>query len=320
MHRIVYHMDADGKAAAATVAHFLREKGKTNMYFHGINYGMGLNMSGWDREKDEVYLVDFSFQPLSKMQDFVNSVEHLTWIDHHASSLEMEEQAPELRSIPGLREIESAGCELCWQYFSDEPLPPVLKLVGDWDTWRRGPNWETEVLPFMAYLYVNDDRPMNVKLWEELLSPDADIASWLGLGNVVRLVQNRMEDSLIGAASFVGMFAGYRAILCNGAGSSLMFERNYHLDEFDIMVLFQLKQGRYLTVSIYGVNPSVDCGQLARRLGEAGPNPSGGGHAKAAGFQCDWAYLWTLIKDVEDGKKWRITSARQSIGDLVKPS
>jgi oligoribonuclease NrnB/cAMP/cGMP phosphodiesterase (DHH superfamily) len=317
MNRIIYHMDADGKAAAAVVAHFLREEGKTNIYFHPINYGMSLNMTGWDREKDEVFLVDFSFQPLSKMLDFVDSMEHVTWIDHHATALELEEHEEKLSQVPGTREVGLAGCELAWQYFTREPLPKALKLIGDWDTWRRGPNWESEVVPFQSFLYINDDRPMNVKLWEQVLAA-TDIESWLGLGRIARLVQNRMEDSLIGAASFVGKFAGKRAVMCNGAGNSLMFERTYDLSKFELMVMFQLKQGKYVTVSIYGVNPLIDCGQLAKKLGEAGPIPSGGGHAQAAGFQCDWEYLWTLIRDVEDGKPWRISSARQSIGDLVK--
>lgn len=317
MHRIVYHMDSDGKAAAAVVAHFLREEGKTDIYFHPINYGMSFNMTGWDRQRDQIFLVDFSFQPLSKMLDFVESLPNLTWIDHHATALEMEEENRSLLRIPGRREVGLAGCELAWQYFTQKPLPKALKLIGDWDTWRRGPNWEAEVVPLQSFLYINDDRPMNVKLWEQLLSA-TDIESWLGLGRIARLVQNRMDDSLIGAASFVGKFAGYRAVMCNGAGNSMMFERNFDVNKFELMILFQLKQGKYVTVSIYGINPDIDCGQLAKKLGEAGPIPSGGGHDKAAGFQCDWEYLWTLIRDVEDSKPWRTSSSRQSINDLVK--
>jgi oligoribonuclease NrnB/cAMP/cGMP phosphodiesterase (DHH superfamily) len=317
MHRIVYHMDSDGKAAAAVVAHFLREEGKTDIYFHPINYGMTLNMTGWDRQRDQVFLVDFSFQPLRKMIDFLESMHTVTWIDHHATALEMEELDPTLAKIPGVRELGYAGCELAWRYFTPKPIPKALKLIGDWDTWRRGTNWETEVVPFQSFLYVNDDRPMNTKLWEQILETN-DIESWLALGRVARLVQNRMDDSLIGAASFVGKFAGYRAVMCNVGGNSMMFERNYDVTKFELMILFQLKQGQYLTVSIYGINPDIDCGQLAKKLGEAGPIPSGGGHAQAAGFQCSWEYLWTLIRDVEDGKPWRISSTKQSINDLVK--
>jgi oligoribonuclease NrnB/cAMP/cGMP phosphodiesterase (DHH superfamily) len=317
MNRIIYHMDSDGKAAAAVIAHFLRAVGKTDIYFHPINYGMSLNMTGWDREKDDVFLVDFSFQPLSKMLDFIDSIEHVTWIDHHATALEMEEHADVLSRVPGIREVGLAGCELAWQYFTQTPIPKALQLIGDWDTWRCGANWESEVVPFQSFLYINDDRPMNVTLWKQVLAA-TDIEPWLGLGRIARLVQNRMEDTLIGAASFVGKFAGHKAVMCNGGGNSMMFERTYDLSKFELMVLFQLKQGKYVSVSIYGIKPDLDCGQLAKKLGEAGPNPSGGGHAKAAGFQCSWEYLWSLIEDVEDGKPWRITSTKKSINDLVK--
>lgn len=317
MHRVVYHMDADGKAAAAVVGHFLRKAGKNNIYYHPINYGMSLNMSGWDRENDEVYLVDFSFQPLSKMLDFVDTLEHLVWIDHHATAIELEENNEELVRVPGIREVGFAGCELTWKYFTEEPIPRVLQLIGDWDVWRRGPNWEEEVLPFQSFLYINDDRPQNSKLWEQLLIAN-NVESWLGLGRIARLVQDRVDESLIGAASFVGKFAGHRAVMCNGAGNSLMFERNFDINKFELMILFQLKQGKYVTVSIYGIKPDLDCGQLAKKLGEDGPIPSGGGHAKAAGFQCSWEYLWTLISDVEDSKPWRISSSRKSISEVVK--
>jgi oligoribonuclease NrnB/cAMP/cGMP phosphodiesterase (DHH superfamily) len=309
-------MDSDGKAAAAVVAHFLRAEGKTNIYFHPINFGMALNMTGWDRQTDEVFLVDFSFQPLSKMLDFIDSMHHVTWIDHHATSIEMEEHEPDLQKVSGIRESGLSGCELTWRYFTEEPFPKVLKLIGDWDTWRRGYNWETEVLPFQSFLYVNDDRPMNIKLWEQLLAAK-EVDQWLGLGRIARFVQDRVDESLIGAASFVGKFAGYRAVMCNGSGSSLMFERNFDVSKFELMILFQLKQGKYVTVSVYGVGEQIDCGQLAKKLGEAGPIPSGGGHAKAAGFQCTWEYLQRLITDVEDSKPWR-TSKKKSIGEVVK--
>lgn len=321
MRRIIYHMDADGKAAAAVVAHFLRKEGKNDIYFHPINYGMELNMTGWDREKDEVFLVDFSFQPLDKMLEFVGDLNHVVWIDHHITAIEMEAQSDILLKIPGLRENGPAGCELAWAYYTDAPPPKGIVLIGEWDTWRRGANWETEVVPFQSFLYMNDDRPMNSKLWEAIIACQADsqeLGSWLGLGRIARMVQNRMEDAVIGAASFVGKFAGHRAVMCNGAGSSLMFERNYDVNKFDLMVFFQLKQGKYVTVSIYGTDKDIHCGHLAKQLGEAGPIPSGGGHAKAAGFQGTWEYVWSLVSDVEDGKPWRISSAKQSIGDLVK--
>lgn len=317
MNRIIYHMDSDGKCAAAVVAHFLRRSGKNNIYFHPINYGMALNMPGWDRQNDEIFLVDFSFQPLSKMVDFVESLQHVVWIDHHATAIEMESQSEILSQVPGLRESGPAGCELAWQYYDSGTPPKSVTLIGEWDTWRRGKNWDDEVTPFQSFLYLNDDRPQNSKFWEQVLACK-DLDKWISLGRIARLVQNRMEDTVIGSASFVGKFAGHKAVLCNGAGNSLMFERNFDLSKFDMMVMFQLKQGKFVTVSLYGVNPAIDCGQLAKKLGEAGPIPSGGGHAQAAGFQCDWDYLWTLITDVQDGKEWRTNSTRQSISDVVK--
>jgi oligoribonuclease NrnB/cAMP/cGMP phosphodiesterase (DHH superfamily) len=318
MHRVIYHMDSDGKASAAVVGFFLRKSGESNIYYHPINYGMELDTSKWDRRNDHIYLVDFGFQPAQKMVDFAKKFTHFVWIDHHASSIEMEKEFPELQGTPGVREVGKAACELCWEYFSPEKVPLVLNLIGDWDVWRRNAIWESTVLPFQSFLWISDDRPQNAILWDQLLVAK-DVEKWLGIGRITRFVQDRADASLMGAASFVGRFAGYKAIMCNGAGSSLMFERNFDIDRFELMVLFQLKQGKYVTVSLYGTGDAPDCGQLAKRLGEAGPIPSGGGHPKAAGFQCNWEYLQTLITQVEESKPWRkTTSGAKSISEVVK--
>ena len=68
---------------------------------------------------------------------------------------------------------------------------------------------------------------------------------------------------------------------------------------YDLMVGFNLTKEGYWTVSLYSVQDHIHCGDIAKQLGGAGPIPSGGGHKGAAGFQCDWPYLESLIKREE---------------------
>lgn len=318
MHQVIYHMDADGQCAAAIVGYALFNSGvpKTDIYFQAINHGMEVQTKAWG-PKDTIWMVDFSLQPLPVMVTFAEAYDdRFIWIDHHLSALQMEVEAPMLSQIRGIRESGLAGCELAWRHCCrDKPLPEAVELIGKWDTWRRGPDWDTHVVPYQSFLFMADTRPQNWEFWKGVL--ENPVTEFLNVGRVVRAVQDKVDSANMNAGAFVCKFDGLKAIATNGAGNSLMFEKNYE-DAFDLMIMYRQIHGKHVTVSLYSMRDSVNCAEIAQRLGMAGPNPSGGGHKGAAGFQCNWAYLETLISDVEDVKPWKKKStASGSISDLL---
>lgn len=145
MNRVLYHVDIDGFAAAGVVYKHLREQGtpQDQMVFHPINYGMPIPEE-IDYAKDTVYLVDFSMQPDEVMVDFASKLgDRLIWIDHHSTSVDMEDKYLSLQKVPGVRQVDweagvpISGCELAWKYFyAGKEMPLILQLVGDWDVWR----------------------------------------------------------------------------------------------------------------------------------------------------------------------------------------
>jgi len=319
MHRILYHMDADGHASGAIVAVRLEQRGvaESDIAFHPINYGMALPEI--DYVRDYVYMVDFSLQPDDVMAEFAEKLgDRLVWIDHHDTSVEVEEKK-RLEEVKGLRAVKwsdmpgyrgddrkVAGCELTWKYYFEENIPQFITLIGDWDTWRWKDDPESKAPLMMMYLRSADFNPKRMFWWwrtninmsleqpemiDSLLEND-----WLNTGAMLLGYQESQNKGLMYSKAFEAEFAGCRAVLVNQLGNSEMFKALYDPDKHDLMVTFQLIKGQYWSVSLYTTNPELHCGELAKKLGHAGPRPSGGGHAGAAGFQTDWDYLWGLIK------------------------
>jgi nanoRNase/pAp phosphatase (c-di-AMP/oligoRNAs hydrolase) len=58
-----------------------------------------------------------------------------------------------------------------------------------------------------------------------------------------------------------------------------MFDSKWNEDKYDIMVTFCRLPSQTWTVSMYTTKKNINVGKLAKKFG-------GGGHTKAAGFQC----------------------------------
>ena len=120
-------------------------------------------------------------------------------------------------------------------------------------------------------------------------------------GEVLLAYQEKKWKGLMGSVGFVADFQGYKAVMCNQTGNSEMFTGYFNPAKHDVMITFQLIRGEYLTVSLYTTHTDrLHMGELAKKIGEAGDHPSGGGHAGAAGFQCSWDYFKTLYTRTGD--------------------
>lgn len=315
MHRILFHEDSDGFAAAGVVyKHLMQNHKDAYIYFHPINYGMPIPPE-IDYDNDYVYMVDFSLQPLNTMELFAAKLgDRLVWVDHHKSSVDMEEESEILKEVSGFRRVNFkvkgnipiSGCELAWEYFfsgsNASSMPIILMLIGDWDTWRwQGfpPEEQDTVQALQYYLRHVTSNPKTKEgreFWLKMLRGAEIIPSQvLILGKVLLEYQRKAWRSLVGGRGFTADFQGHRAVMVNQQGNSEMFKGFFDPKQHDIMVTFQEVQGRYVTVSMY--TPKVNkihLGNLAKKLGEAGDKPSGGGHAGAAGFQCSMDYFKTL--------------------------
>lgn len=321
MYRILYHMDSDGHCSAGIVYRYLRNKGvkDADIQCHPINYGM--EVPPLDHGNDEVYMVDFSLQPIDKMVEFAEKLgDRFIWIDHHDTALDMEKEYTVLQKVRGCRQVhyhnddnesKISGAELTWFYlYKQHTHPPAVQLVGEWDTWRWQNKLEDRQEHVQAFQYYLRSVPSNPKypdgceFWYRLLggSGKADTSiprDGLDVGKTLMEYQRKQWKSAVGGRGFTADFQGLRAIMVNQQGNSEMFKSFFDPEKHDIMVTFQLVQGEYLTISMYTPKTKdFNLGHLAKKLGEAGDIPSGGGHAGAAGFQCGWEYFRTLYEVV----------------------
>jgi oligoribonuclease NrnB/cAMP/cGMP phosphodiesterase (DHH superfamily) len=314
MHRIIHHTDADGHASAAVVYYALvynKNVDRNDICFIPINYGMELFEGRFDYDKDFFYMVDYALQPLNVMAEFVSKMtrpDQFIWIDHHRTALMMEEEEPGLKDVLGIREEGKAGCELCWEYYFTEKMPELIRLLGRYDIWDQTnmSEWDDKLVPLQMFLKASDHSPSkNIDYWEEhiedaLKDPDMEafgLAEEIAEGRHYQKYQENQDTRTLKSRGFHGTFAGHKAFFVNYMGNSQMFEKNCRDLDVDLFVTFVYSKGHYWTIGVYTFeDKGIHCGELCKKLGEAGPRPSGGGHPGAAGFQCDWDYFWSLIE------------------------
>jgi oligoribonuclease NrnB/cAMP/cGMP phosphodiesterase (DHH superfamily) len=277
-----YHSaDFDGICSGAIV-----KRKFSDCYVYGINHGQDFP---WDmiQEGETVVMCDYSLngedmEKLNKLTDFI-------WIDHHSSAINTVKNTG--LEIEGLREVGKAACELTWEYYyPDKPIPRTVKYLGRYDVWDFS-NEDVEKFQYGMRTIPSDiTRPYRIdEFWESMFDDTNEyIDEIIDMGKVVLLYTKSEYERYIRSYGFVTKFEGMRTLACNrGMTGSKLFNSIYKQDElYDIMLAFvKLSHDPYMwTVSIYTESDDIDCSVIAKKYG-------GGGHQKAAGFQCDTVFL-----------------------------
>jgi oligoribonuclease NrnB/cAMP/cGMP phosphodiesterase (DHH superfamily) len=129
----------------------------------GINYG---DAFPWEtiQPGDEVFMVDFSLSDFNDMLRLRELCGHLNlvWIDHHKSAIEARDASG--IGFTGFQVIGKAGCELTWEFMSNDPPPQAVYLLGRYDVWAHH-----DIPGALEFQYgmrnVGDTRPGNQALW-----------------------------------------------------------------------------------------------------------------------------------------------------------
>lgn len=310
---VLWHRaDFDGVCSAAIVKKFVPD-----CELYGIDYG---DPFPWDKVMDgpqvsaaeleagsglprrQVFMVDFSLPP-GEMKRLAE-VSDLVWIDHHRSAIE----AVTVAGIHGLREVGRAGCELCWEWFTDSwPVkdpPEAVRLLGRYDVWdAENPDWP-RIEAFQFGMRAQGDYVMDPThpFWGAVVSPDLwrreDTEKRVEWGLMILSYRDQEAKSLCAdgvhvehlfppGGPFKGQWVnqqsveGWRLICLNSLQrGSWQFNSVWDPEKHDAMCVYgRLKNGKY-RVSLYSTKEEVDCGAIAKALG-------GGGHKGAAGFICD---------------------------------
>lgn len=304
-----YHrIDLDGWCSAAQVFHWHEDRG-LDIELYGINYGDRFPMDTIG-EDTEVWMVDFSLQPIGKMFELKDRCKRLIWIDHHSSAIDAYEEV-NCYIDDAVLNVEFAACELVYFYLNpsgdvleDRFIPEAIWLLGRYDCWKwKNSKREKDIINFQQGMrnkrWVRNPRHKN---WRKLLQHEGIKASVELIDAAMAEGKQRLEfrDEDWGKYAHSHAFETYlpvapcsdekvRAVAVNrGAVNSEFFNPLEHrFPNAKIGIVFVWRNSQFM-IGLYRadwMSDEVDCGKIARAHG-------GGGHPGAAGFQVEsWDQL-----------------------------
>jgi len=297
---VFHHSDPDGYVSAGVVKFYNRDAKNTNIYMHAVNYTehdqqLKLIEESNLKTNDTIYILDFSFDR-DVMEKLASEHEDCVWIDHHVTAINKMDGV----NIKGVRKVGEAGCLLTWKYFYPEQQAPLfIVLVHMFDVWQNHnkERWENIIRPFiygldsMIWDYEDSDN-----VWDMLFMNSTDtqiIQNIIKDGKVIQKYIQKQNKHTTNKCAFVTLFEGGRAIVANTEKTgSDMFDSVYNPEEHDFMMSFSLTKSGYWAVSLYSTKAEFHVGSIAKKYG-------GGGHAGAAGFQCE-ELPFQLVKPKKD--------------------
>ena len=260
-----------------------------------------IELRGWDYKDevpsfesmngyDEIILIDITF-PFDILQELGTRTK-LTVIDHHVSFKKQVDNhlqighdvvTDELKSITFeyIYDDKLSACELGFKYYFGY-IPPIIELVGKYDTWRANGTyeWDTIVLPMKYYLYGKVNKPDDVKnYWFDKYSGDI-VDNMLEIGKSIMEYERKMDESKTNSYAFEREAYGLRALCINtNFMSSETMITKFDSSKHDIMIGFAYN-GNNWGISLRSIEGGVDVSQIAIERG-------GGGHLQSSGFQVD---------------------------------
>lgn len=266
----ITHNDSDGVFSGMLV-----KRKYPKAYVLTTNYNKPFDMS---KLGDVTFITDFSFDSLETLKT-ISERSKLIWIDHHA----VVNQAVESGFNPeGIRRTDVSAARLVWEYlYPDEPCPPAIQYVSDYDTWM----WDKNInaLYFHCGLETLDLKPMDnksMKTFERLLTDNDYVDRIVQVGRKIDKYNRDHNEIVCTDGCFETEFEGIKALACNikNVNSLLFASKEDKYKDFPLRILFSYFSniGKY-RVSVFSNDPNVKACDLCERH-------NGGGHPGAAGF------------------------------------
>ena len=258
-----------------------------------------IELRGWDYKDevpsfesmkgyDEIILIDITF-PFDILQELGTKTK-LTVIDHHVSFKKQVDNHLQIGhdivtdnlkyiTFEYIYDDKLSACELGFKYYFGY-IPPIVELVGKYDTWRANGTyeWDTIVLPMKYYLYGKVSKPNDVtNYWFDEYSGDI-VDNMLEIGKSIMEYERKMDESKTNSYAFEREAYGLRALCINtNFMSSETMITKFDSSKHDIMIGFAYN-GNNWGISLRSIEGGVDVSQIATVRG-------GGGHSQSAGFQ-----------------------------------
>lgn len=309
-----HHNDRDGIVSAAIVKYWMQDDSKAEFIPIEMNYSTTFCDEFEKRELDKdyengnierIFIVDYSLSTNGNVEFVDKYKDIITWIDHHLSSIQIQNEFKELKEIVGFRIIGMSGALLTYLYFKMKTsekckIDPTILEWNDKSVEVSIPKdivksciKDNNVPKFIEYthrydIWDLDDEVINFSLGESETDIDEminkiftndEVYNAINRGEIIynytlKLYENHIEKN--GVFFDINVFGKtYHALMVNMIKpNSLKFGHYY--DIMDILVPFYYTGNGYL-YSMYAKREDIDCSEICKCFG-------GGGHKNAAGF------------------------------------
>lgn len=278
--KVFYHKaDLDGLASAAIIKSV---KEWQDAEFIGIDYGDIYDLTKIE-QREKVLIVDFTFEPFSKMLE-IGEKAKLLWIDHHWTSIKELVHAKGHHGVPfkfyvGTEKNNKSAALLTWEYFYEGKQPSTgLQMISDYDVWKH--EHDPDIRHFQLGLRNKVTTFENYTLKSAIFENDKGfIESLIDDGIFIKNYLTKEYSNYAKEHAFEHEIAGHKGIFINRAFTgSPLFDSVYNPEKHKIMVVYSQRKDKRWHYSLYTTHDDVDCGAIAKTFG-------GGGHKKAAGFE-----------------------------------
>lgn len=267
-----YHNDLDGRCAGAIVAQYENNYNKGD--FFEVDYVMKLPLDVI-QENEKVYFVDYSFKKdtVWQLEEILKKTKNVIWIDHHTSSINLENELPWTQGILGVRREGISGAGLTYMFLYDKKeiwdCPYYVQLVSDYDCWIY--MHEPDTTFFKIGIETNKFDALDY-IWKNIKRDGA--APIIELGSIIKGYIDNDNKYYREHFSYESEIAGHKCLVVNRKTNSWVFGEKYN--EYPLVMVWVFDGSKY-TYTIFSNNKNIDCSKIAESYG-------GGGHKGAAGF------------------------------------
>lgn len=285
-----YHNDADGKCAGFWVglsAGMEKKEWNRSFDFIEMSYEKPFPMDTI-LPSEQIYIVDYSISP-DEMRELLKITTDVTWIDHHKTAIEKYEGFE--HDIRGVRYDGVAGCMLTYCYLHHmtergsgdikpfdismtKEAPMFTKLIADWDVWKfdYGDDTRNFITAFNCY----DFYPASTE-WDWFFNGSkSKVEDIIREGRTMIKYRDGWAKGYLERFGFEVEFEGLKCFAVNLGNCNSEYFKSLPEGTYDALMPFAFN-GEKWTVSMYST--THDISGICKKYG-------GGGHAKAAGFQC----------------------------------
>jgi uncharacterized protein len=269
--KIIHHTDNDGNLSASII-----KKKYPEAICIPYNYE-GLFPLNKIKKNEKVFIVDISIKTRNLLSKILEKSKNFVWIDHHHTSTKVDD-----KSIEGIRvDGRPSACVLCWEYiFQDRPVPELVQIVNDYDTWAHFFGEKTKF--FNIAMSLCDTPESLLDKFESKQFIQQKVREGKTIFNYINHCYKQMSKRV-----FLGTILDHTVLVCNSYGyNSYVFDFVKEKAEIKAVYFFD---GENFHVSLY--SETVDCSEIAEQFG-------GGGHKAAAGFRSQkFPFVLSEIKE-----------------------